>query len=189
MGASVSNFAKEAAKTAAKAAISHAGTFVPIIGGPLASFINSKFARGSFAVGTMDVDVPEGAKKKMINTPSQLKALVKQYPDEAKKAGLTVDMIDEEVKDAKVQSKAVGGMVKMKDFGPALHPAGDRAYRKGNMTDPVVQGPVGGRKGMAVGGKVEKSDSPKPKAKKARSAAQLAATAKLVKANRERRGK
>jgi hypothetical protein len=186
MGASVSNFAKEAAKTAAKAAISHAGTFIPIVGGPLASFINSKFARGSFAVGTMDVDVPEGAKKKMINTPSQLKSLVKQYPDEAKKAGLTVEMIDSEVKEAKTQAKAVGGMVKMKDFGPALHPAGDRAYRKGNMTDPVVQGPV--KKGMAIGGAVAKEmDEPKPKAKRTRTAAQLAATAKLVKANRERR--
>ena len=173
MGASVSNFAKEAAKTAAKAAISHAGTFIPIIGGPLASFINSKFARGSFAVGTLDVDVPEGSKTKSINTPSQLKALVKQYPDEAKKAGLTVQMIDEEVAEAKTQAKAVGGMVRMKDFGPSLHPAGDREYRKAHM---------------AIGGKVEKSDSPKPKVKKPRSAAQLAATKKLVEANRKRRG-
>jgi hypothetical protein len=180
MGQSVSNFAKEAAKTAAKAAISHAGTFIPIIGGPLASFINSKFSRGSFDVGTVNVDIPEGGKKKMINTPSQLKSLVKQYPDEAKKAGLTVQMIDEEVAEAKTQAKAVGGMIKMKDFGPSLHPAGDREYRKSNISEAPVQGQVQkGKQVMAIGGKV----------KKARTPAQLEATKKLVEANRKRREK
>lgn len=148
------------AKAVAKSAISGAGSAIPIIGGPLASWINSKFAKGSFDIGTIAVDVPEDAKKKMINTPAQLKALVKANPEIAQKSGLTVEMIDNEVKEAKTQAKAIGGLVKMREL----------PFVKTDLPKAV-------KPAMAVGGKV----------KKVRSAAQLAATKKLVEANRLRR--
>ena len=151
------------AKAVAKAAITGAGSVIPVIGGPLASWVNSKFAKGSFDIGTIAVDIPEDAKKKMINTPAQLKALVKANPEIAQKSGLTVEMIDDEVKEAKTQAKAVGGLVKMRD----------QAFVKTDLPKAVV------KPAMAVGGKV----------KKARSKAQLEATKKLVEANRLRRTK
>jgi hypothetical protein len=110
------NVVKGFVKTVAKAAISGAGSAIPIVGGPLASWINSKFAVGSFDIGSLGIskeDIPEGVKTKAINTPAQLKALVKANPEEAAKAGLSVQMIDKEVSAAKEQAKAVGGMVKI----------------------------------------------------------------------------
>ena len=152
MGNAVKRFAGNLAKAAVKGLISYAGGAIPIVGGPLASYINSKFSKGSFDVGTPGVDIPEGSKTKVISTPAQLEALVKKYPEQASQAGLSVDMIKQEIKEAKEQSKAVGGMIKLKV-------------------------------------KKEKSLSDKPKPKKARSAAQLAATKKLVEANKLRREK
>jgi len=115
-----------------------------LIGGPLANWINSKFAKGSYDIGALNVPNPKGLPTKLVSTPAQLKSLVKQFPDMAVKSGLTVEKIDEQVKEAKGEAK---------------------------------EGEV--KPSMAVGGKV----------KKPRSAAQLAATKKLVEANRLRRQK
>jgi len=197
------NAIKSFAKGVAKAAISGAGSAIPIIGGPLASWVNSKFAVGSFDIGAPGVDIPEDAKKKMITTPAQLKALVKAEPGVAAKAGLTVEMIDQEVKKAKEEAKAIGGMVGM--------------GRKVSTMVPRVGIPPAtefSKPAMAVGGKVkgkgmkpeemerlhsgiEEGKAPKakafavgtPKVKKPRTAAQIAATKKLVEANRARRAK
>ena len=163
MGGAVKSFAK----AVAKAAISGAGSAIPIIGGPLASWINSKFARGSFDIGNPGV-IPDGAKTKAINTPAQLKALVKANPEEARAAGLTVDMITTEVKEAKEQSKAIGGAVKM-PFNPFVK-------RVSIPETTVMKQPK-----MAVGGV--------PKAKRPRTKAQMEATKRLVEANRLRRKK
>jgi len=98
------NAIKSFAKTVAKAAISGAGSAIPIVGGPLANWVNSKFAVGSFDIGSLGIDkadIPEGVKTKAVNTPAQLKALVKANPEEAAKAGLSVAMIDQEVAKAK----------------------------------------------------------------------------------------
>ena len=167
MGNAVRSFAK----FVAKATISAAGNLVPVIGGPVASYINSKFAKGSYDIGTPDVDIPEDRKTKAINTPAQLQALVKQFPDEAKKAGLTVQMIKEEVQEAKEQAKAVGGIIAFK------------SKPKEVVTVAAAFPPI---KDQVVPSRAKGGDVPKPK--KPRSAAQKAAIAKLVALNKERRG-
>jgi hypothetical protein len=171
------NAVKGFLKTVAKAAISGAGGAIPIVGGPLASYINSKFAKGSFDIGNPGVDIPDGAKTKSVNSPAQLKALVKANPDEAAKAGLTVEMINDEVKEAKTQAKAVGGMVKMRTNIPPTT-ALDKPPSKA-VGGKVMPAPLQKETSKEHGGKV----------KKPRSAAQLAATKKLVEANRKRREK
>lgn len=167
MGGAVSSFGK----FVAKAVISAGGALIPVVGGPLASYINSKFAKGSYDVGTPGVPLPEGAKMKQITTPAQLTSLVKQYPEEAKKAGLTVDMIKEEVKEAKEQAKAVGGMVKAFARDSKVMPVVASAF------PPIKDQVIASR---AVGGSV-------PKAKKPRSEAQKKAIAKLVEYNKKKR--
>jgi hypothetical protein len=162
------NAIKSFGKFVAKAVITAGGNLVPVVGGPLASYINSKFAKGSYDIGTPGVPLPEGAKVKAINTPAQLTALVKQYPEEAQKAGLTVDMIKEEVKEAKEQAKAIGGMVSIGKGRP-------QGISGVAMADKVM--PVASK---AVGGDV-------PKAKKPRSEAQKKAIAKLVEYNKKKR--
>jgi hypothetical protein len=154
MGAAVSAFGK----FVAKAVITAGGAMVPVIGGPVASWINSKFAVGTAGAGTLPIGVkiPEGVDIKKINTPAQLKALVRANPDEAKKAGLTVEMIDKEVAEAKEQSKAVGGKVKV-------------VGRRVGIPEATEFGKVS----KAVGGDV-------PKPKKERTAAQKAATKRML---------
>lgn len=110
MGGAVKGFFKGVAK----AVVSHVGGLVPVVGTPIANYINSKYAKGSFDVGSIGVAIPDGQGVKPINTPAQLKALVEKFPEEAQKAGLTKDMITQEVKDAKEQAKAIGGLIKMK---------------------------------------------------------------------------
>lgn len=163
------NAVKSFAKGVAKAAITGAGTAVPVIGGPLASWINSKFAKGSYDIGNPGVEIPDDRKTKAINTPAQLKALVKANPEEAAKSGLTIEKIDQEVKEAKEQAKAVGGMVKLKEH--AFLPKVGMSERTALDKPPS----------KAVGGKV--------KEKKPRTAAQEAATKRLVEANRKRKEK
>lgn len=195
------NAIKGFARGVAKAAISGAGSAIPIIGGPLAGWINSKFAVGSFDIGAPGVDIPEDAKKKMITTPAQLKALVKAEPGIAAKAGLTVDMIDAEVKKAKEEAKAIGGMVgmgrKVSTMVPRVGIPPATEFSKPAM---AVGGKVKGMKPEEMErlhtgveeGKVQKAKAfavGTPKVKKPRSAAQLAATKKLVEANRARRAK
>lgn len=160
------NAVKSFAKFVAKSTISAAGALVPVIGGPLASYVNSKFAKGSYDIGTPGVPIPEDRKVKEVKTPAQLVSLVKEFPKEAQKAGLTVEMIKEEVQQAKEQAKAVGGMVHMgKKHEAMMMPIKDSVA-------PVIS--------KAVGGDV-------PKVKKPRSEAQKAAIAKLVAMNKKKR--
>jgi len=166
MGGAVSSFGK----FVAKAVITAGGALVPVVGGPLASYINSKFAKGCYDIGTPGVPLPEGAKVKQITTPAQLTSLVKQYPEEAKKAGLTVEMIKEEVKEAKEQAKAVGGMVK--------------AFKQDKIM-PVVASAFPPVKDQVIASRAKGGDV--PKAKKPRSEAQKKAIAKLVEYNKKKR--
>lgn len=160
------NAVKSFAKFVAKATISAAGAAIPVVGGPLAGYINSKFAKGSYDIGTPGVPIPEDRKVKEVKTPAQLVSLVKEFPKEAQKAGLTVEMIKEEVQQAKEQAKAVGGMVQMtKKHEAMMMPMKDSVA-------PVIS--------KAVGGDV-------PKVKKPRSEAQKAAIAKLVAMNKKKR--
>lgn len=158
------NAVKSFAKFVAKSTISAAGALVPVVGGPIASYINSKFAKGSYDIGTPGVPIPEDRKTKEIKTPAQLVSLIKEFPKEAQKAGLTVDMVKEEVQAAKEQAKAVGGMVK--------------AFKHDAMAP--IKDSVAPKISKAVGGDV-------PKVKKPRSEAQKAAIAKLVAMNKKKR--
>jgi len=104
MGATVSNFAKEAAKDAlkwvAKKGISWVGSKIPIIGTPIADAINSRFAKGGKIHkfedgGLVNKLKEEGIKTQVINTPAQLVAAIKKFPEAASKAGLTVEMVND----------------------------------------------------------------------------------------------
>lgn len=167
------NAVKSFAKFVAKSTISAAGALVPVVGGPLAGYINSKFAKGSYDIGTPGVPIPEDRKVKEVKTPAQLVSLVKEFPKEAQKAGLTVEMIKEEVQAAKEQAKAVGGMVHMSKKHHEVEGI------KGAMVMPVKDS-VAPVISKAVGGAV-------PKVKKPRSEAQKAAIAKLVAMNKKKR--
>ena len=101
-------------------------------------------------------------KPKPINTPAQLQDLVKKFPEQAAKAGLTVDLIKDEVQQAKEQVKAIGGIVSFVKPKNKIMPIKETIFKE--------------KAAYAKGGKV-------------RSAAQLEATRKLVEANRKRRAK
>ena len=160
------NAVASVAKFVAKAVITAGGNLVPVIGGSVASWVNSKFAVGTAGAGTLPtgVKIPEGADIKKINTPAQLKALVKQYPEEAKKAGLTVDMIDAEVAEAKEQSKAVGGKVMVKTMGIAPTPPFGAKVSKAVGGHVSMVMPKEAKISKAVGGHVDKPKKPRTKA-------------------------
>jgi len=118
MGNAVRGFAKNVATAAAKGVITWVGGKVPIIGGPIAGYINSKFSKGSYDIGSPGVAIPEGMKTKEVTTPAQLISLVKKFPDIADKSGLTVEAIKEEVQKSKEEKEekptmAKGGKVKV----------------------------------------------------------------------------
>jgi hypothetical protein len=172
MGQKVSNFVKDVGvtvlKTAAKGATTALGSMVPYVGPAVASYINSRYAKGTADLQpelhpSIAAKLPEGFKQKPINTPAQLQDLVKKFPEQAAKAGLTVDLIKEEVQQAKEQVKAIGGLVSFVKPKNKIMPIRDTVVKEK-------------KEAYAKGGKV-------------RSAAQIEATRKLVEANRKRRAK
>ena len=112
MGASVSNFAKNVAKTVAKTATTALGNMIPVVGPTLAGAINSAYKNGGQVTALeMGGVVPEGFKAKVIDTPQQLMTLVKQFPTEAKKAGLSLGIIKDAVDNIPAVMKS-GGKVR-----------------------------------------------------------------------------
>jgi hypothetical protein len=113
MGASVSNFAKNVAKTVAKSATTALGNMIPVVGPTLAGAINSAYKQGGTVVALeMGGVVPEGFKAKVIDTPQQLMTLVKQFPTEAKKAGLSLGIIKDAVNSIPAEMMKRGGRKK-----------------------------------------------------------------------------
>lgn len=105
MGQKVSNFMADVAKTAAKAGTSFVLGKVPIIGTPVANWINSKYAHGGMVRLKADggpVVPPEatasGLPVKPVNTAAQLISVIKKFPDLAQKSGLSVAEVKEAVK-------------------------------------------------------------------------------------------
>ena len=100
MGA-VGSFIKDVGKTIAKGATSAVGSMIPYVGPALADKVNSLYKKGGkvmkFADGGM---VPAGFTAKPINTAAQLMDLVKKFPEQADKAGLSVDLIKEKAAEA-----------------------------------------------------------------------------------------
>lgn len=209
MGASVGRFVASVGKMALKGVTSGVLGAVPFIGSHLADYINSKYAvGGELAPMGAKPDVPEGTKLKEIKTPAQLKKLIQDFPEEAKKAGLTVEKVDAEVKQAKEQVKAIGGMVgnrqsKLRQseyVKEELQPVKPLKEKKmahgGKLTKEVLCDSLakGGEASMAKRPKFAKGGEPEeapkaPKEKKARTQAQLDATKRLVEANRKRHAK
>jgi hypothetical protein len=153
MGGRVTSFVKDVAvsglKSLAKGATSFVlGKYIPYVGGPLADKLNSLYAEGGMIESRVPESLPEGFKPKAINTEAQLVSLVKKFPEQAMKAGLTV----EEIKAKAPEMKKGGKVAKMKK-----------------------------------GGKVPKLNAMGGAVKKPRSAAQMAATAKLVAMNKAKK--
>jgi len=120
MGA-VASFAKEVGRMALKGAISATVGAIPIVGSHAAEWINSNFARGGkmmkFADGGIVAKLEDkGFKTKEVNTPAQLIAAIKKFPEAASKAGLSVAM----VKDAVAEHGA--GNTMSKEAQPELQP-------------------------------------------------------------------
>jgi len=113
MGASVSNFASNVAKTVAKTATTALGNMIPVVGPTLAGAINSAYKNGGQVTALeMGGVVPEGFKAKVIDTPQQLMTLVKQFPTEAKKAGLSLGIIKDAVANIPAEMMKRGGRKK-----------------------------------------------------------------------------
>jgi len=95
MGA-VGSFIKDVGRTIAQGATSALGNMIPYVGPALANKVNSLYKKGGkvmkFADGGM---VPAGFTAKPINTAAQLMDLVKKFPEQADKAGISVDLIQE----------------------------------------------------------------------------------------------
>lgn len=202
MGASVGKFVASVGKMALKGVTSGVLGAVPFIGSHLADYINSKYDVGG-ELGAKP-DVPAGTKMKEIKTPAQLKKLIQDFPEEAKKAGLSVEKVDAEVKQAKEQVKAIGGMIgnkqsKLKEEVQPVKPVKEKKMAHGGkLTKEVLcdslakggQAEMAKRPKFAKGGEPKEEEAPKaPKEKKARSQAQLDATKRLVEANRKRHAK
>ena len=113
MGGAVSSFVGNVAKTVAKTATTALGAMVPVVGPALAGAINSAYKNGGqvVALETGGV-VPEGYKAKIIDTPKQLMTLVKQFPAEAKKAGLSLGIIKDAVENIPAEMMKRGGRKK-----------------------------------------------------------------------------
>jgi hypothetical protein len=133
MGGSVSSFVSNVGKQIAKGATSALGNMVPIIGKPIADGLNSLYARGGKVMPRFEEGgvVPPGFKAKPINTPAELIRIIKAFPEEAKKANLSVQDVKDAVAELKGQAPqpamARGGMA-MARGGQALMP-GQRAMR------------------------------------------------------------
>lgn len=190
MGNAVKTFAKIVAKGAIKAGLG----VIPVVGGPLGDYVTSKFAVGIAEINPSLLK-PHKVVKREIRNVKQLLALMKEYPEAAQEAGLTRDEVLEKYQEAMDEKagkeKAAGKGKKKKDADDA---AEEKSASASSSSSSMA---IGGRvriykphplerqikdkinlEKMAVGGKV----------KKQRSAAQIAATKKLVEMNRKRRG-
>lgn len=99
----VLRFFDNAGRWVAKTATTYVGKMIPVIGEPLANKLNSLYARGGKVIKRFEAGgvVPEGFREKVINTPAQLIAQIKKYPEVAKQSGLTVEMVKDAVKEMK----------------------------------------------------------------------------------------
>lgn len=116
MGAKVSGFVKDVAKTVAKAGTSFILGKIPVIGAPVADYLNRQYAKGGKVIPFADGGVVSDKPKMVINTPAQLISLVKKVPEIADKYGLTPELIKSEVAKAKdgevMVAKRRGGRAK-----------------------------------------------------------------------------
>lgn len=112
----VLRFFDNAGRWVAKTATTYVGKMIPVIGTPLADKLNSLYARGGKIAKRFEAGgvVPPGFREKVINTPAQLIAQIKKYPEVAKQSGLTVDMVKDAVKELKNVTADAAGKVEEK---------------------------------------------------------------------------
>ena len=126
---------------------------VPVVGDALANKINSMYKKGGkvkpFADGG---EVQKFAKPTQeVNTPAQLIAAIKKLPDEAAKAGLSV----QDVKDAVAEAKS--GEVKTAEVAPASAPAvATDAKKRGGRKKKVVEKTPPAQEAKKRGGRKKK---------------------------------
>jgi hypothetical protein len=134
MGGSVSSFIGNVAKTVAKGATTALGGMIPVVGPALAQGVNSLYKKGGKVMPRFEAggEVPAGFKAKVINTPAQLIAVIKQFPAEAAKANLSV----QDVKDAIAE-------VKMARGGMAMGRGGEPSMADGGRVNMAVGFPYG----------------------------------------------
>ena len=110
MGGSVSSFIGNVAKTVAKGATTALGGMIPVVGPALAQGVNSLYAKGGMVMPRFEAggEVPAGMKAKVINTPAQLISIIKQFPEEAMKANLSVQDVKDAVAELKGEAPAKG---------------------------------------------------------------------------------
>lgn len=117
MGNTVKSFIVDVGKQVAKGATSIVLGRIPVVGTPVANWINSKYADGG-AVGSIagaSAPVPAGKKTMTINTAGQLIDLIKKAPDIAQKHGLSVEKVKDamaKAKEGEVVAKRRGGKMK-----------------------------------------------------------------------------
>jgi hypothetical protein len=113
MGQKVSNFFSNVGKTILKAGTTAVGSFIPYVGPSLANYVNSQYKKGGkvskFAKGGILENVPAGVKRRAINSVAGLRALIRQYPNEARLAGLS----DEDI----IQAEGTAGREEVSDLG------------------------------------------------------------------------
>jgi hypothetical protein len=111
MGGAVSSFVGNVAKTVAKGATTALGGMIPVVGPALAQGVNSLYAKGGKVMPRFEAggEVPAGMKAKVINTPAQLIAVIKQFPAEAAKANLSVQDVKDAVAELKAPAMGRGG--------------------------------------------------------------------------------
>ena len=110
MGGSVSSFIGNVAKTVAKGATTALGGMIPVVGPALAQGVNSLYKKGGVVMPRFEAggEVPAGMKAKVINTPAQLISIIKQFPEEAMKANLSVQDVKDAVAELKGEAPARG---------------------------------------------------------------------------------
>lgn len=120
MGGSVSSFIGNVAKTVAKGATTALGGMIPVVGPALAQGVNSLYAKGGIVTKRFEAGgvVPAGFKAKAINTPAQLIAVIKQFPEEAMKANLSIQDVKDAVAELRNEPKPAP-----RNPGPAVAPA------------------------------------------------------------------
>lgn len=121
MGGAVGKFMGNVAKTVAKGATTALGGMIPVVGPALAQGVNSLYKKGGVVMPRFEAggEVPAGMKAKVINTPAQLIAVIKQFPAEAAKANLSVQDVKDAVAELKAPAMGRGGEAMMARGGMA----------------------------------------------------------------------
>lgn len=149
MGGAVSQFVGNVAKTVAKGATTALGAMIPVVGPALADGVNALYKKGGIVTKRFEAGgvVPAGFQAKPINTASQLVSLIKQFPEEAAKAKLSINDVKEAVAE-----------LKMGRSGEAMMARGGMADG-GYMMPPPKPSPLNPKR-MAMGGMASYSVEP-----------------------------